>query len=227
MIARLKGNLEEKAKEQTAARVVVDVQGVGYGLHVPETVFHKLPDTGAEVTLQVHTHVREDHITLYGFLSKLEKDVFEILMTASGVGPKLALTIMSALEAGPLLEAVSQGNKALFNGISGVGKKTVEKLFVEIREKSEKRLLLERGGGEMTAGGKRGVSLPSFTATGWVNDLEQALLSLGYKDADVRTTIREVLGSEKAPKDFDSALRNALTFLSGSKNNRPGLRGNA
>src|SRR6476620_4168464 len=99
MIARLKGTVEEKSKE----RVVIDVQGVGYGLHVPETVLHRLPDVGTEITLQVHTHVREDHITLYGFLTKLEKDVFEILMTASGVGPKLALTILSALEAGQLL----------------------------------------------------------------------------------------------------------------------------
>ncbi len=218
MIARLKGILEEKSKE----RVVVDVQGVGYGLHVPESVFLRLPETGADVTMQVHTHVREDHITLYGFLSKLEKDVFEILMTANGVGPKLALTILSSLEAEQILEAVSTGNKMLFNGISGVGKKTTEKLFIEIREKAEKRLLLERGG-EPAPGAKRSNVAASGTQS-WATDLEQALLGLGYRDNDVRVTIREV--ATKNPKDFDSALRAALSFLSsGSKS--ASLRGNA
>lgn len=218
MIARLKGILEEKSKE----RVVVDVQGVGYGLHVPETVFNRLPEVSAEVTMQVHTHVREDHITLYGFLSKLEKDVFEILMTASGVGPKLALTILSSLEAEQILEAVSTGNKMLFNGISGVGKKTTEKLFIEIREKAEKRLTLERGG-EPTSGMKRS-SVSSTSTQSWATDLEQALLGLGYRDNDVRVTIREV--ATKNPQDFDSALRAALSFLSsGSKS--ASLRGNA
>lgn len=220
MIARLKGIVEEKSKE----RVIIDVQGVGYGLHVPETVLHKLPENGAEVVLQVHTHVREDHITLYGFLTKLEKDVFELLMSASGVGPKSALTILSSLDAQQLLEAVCQGNKALFNGISGVGKKTVEKLFVEIREKAEKRLLLERGGGEAPASGKKSSSAIAASAS-WVNDLEQALLGLGYKENDARAALREVTAHDSAHKDFDTALRSALSFLSGSRGT--GLRGNA
>jgi Holliday junction DNA helicase RuvA len=220
MIARLKGTVEEKSKE----RVVVDVQGVGYGVHVPETVFLRLPEQGGEVILQVHTHVREDHITLYGFLTKLEKDVFEILMTASGVGPKLALTILSALDAEALLQAVSQGNKALFNGISGVGKKTVEKLFVEIREKAEKRLLLERGVGGSASPGKKAVGAASAGGS-WVSDLEQALLGLGYKENDVRGAIREVMSYDAAPKDLDTGLRAALGFLSGGKTTP--LRGNA
>jgi len=221
MIARLKGTVEEKSKE----RVVIDVQGVGYGLHVPETVLQRLPESGSEVTLQVHTHVREDHITLYGFLSKLEKDVFELLMTASGVGPKLALTILSNFEAEQLLEAVSQGNKALFNGISGVGKKTVEKLFVEIREKAEKRLLLERGVGESSAVSGKKVAVSSATSISWMSDLEQALLGLGYKEVDVRAALREVTGLDSSSKDFDTALRSALGFLSGNRSNL--LRGNA
>src|SRR6218665_2164252 len=131
MIARLKGLLEEKSKE----RVIVDVQGVGYGLLVPETVLNRMPALGEPVTLQVYTHVREDQLTLFGFSSQLEREVFELLMSASGVGPKLALTVLSHLEAIQILEGVVKGDKALFNGISGVGKKTVEKLFVEIREK--------------------------------------------------------------------------------------------
>lgn len=219
MIARLKGILEEKSKDT----VIVDVQGVGYGVHVPETVFLRLPELGGEVTLQVHTHVREDHITLYGFLSKLEKDVFEILMSASGVGPKLALTILSALEAGQVIEAVSTGNKMLFNGISGVGKKTVEKLFVEIREKCEKRLQQERG--QSVSAAKRGVGPSIAASASWVNDLEAALLGLGYKEADVRAALREVTGHDSAHRDFDTALRSALSYLSGGL--KPNLRGNA
>ena len=219
MIARLKGIVEEKSKE----RVVIDVEGVGYGLHVPETVLNRLPEVGSEVIFQVHTHVREDHITLYGFLSKLEKDVFELLMTASGVGPKLALTILSSLEAGQILEAVSRGNKALFNGISGVGKKTTEKLFVEIREKAEKRLLAEKGEGSPTA--KRSQLPDTSGSAAWINDLEQALLGLGYRENDVRTALREIAGVDSSHKDFDSALRAALSFLSGRTST--GLRGNA
>jgi Holliday junction DNA helicase RuvA len=219
MIARLKGLVEDKGQ----GTVIVDVGGVGYGVHVPETVFLRLPEAGGEVTLQVHTHVREDHITLYGFLSKLEKDTFEILMTASGVGPKLALTILSALEAGQVIEAVSTGNKVLFSGISGVGKKTVEKLFVEIREKCEKRLQQERGGASLA---KRGAASSGIVASAsWVNDLEQALVGLGYKEPDVRAALREVMGHDEAHRDFDTALRNALGFLSGV--HKSGLRGNA
>ena len=219
MIARLKGILEEKGR----GTVVVDVQGVGYGLSVPETVFLRLPEPGGEVTLQVYTHVREDHIALYGFLAKLDKDVFEILLSASGVGPKLALTILSALEAGQVIEAVSQGNKVLFNGISGVGKKTVEKLFVEIREKCEKRLLLERGGGDAGSTQKR-LASSILTGVPWMSDLEQALLGLGYKEPDVRLAIRDVTAREQQ-LDFDTALRAALSYLSGGTKN--GLRGNA
>jgi Holliday junction DNA helicase RuvA len=200
----------------------VDVGGVGYGVHVPETVFLRLPETGGEVKLFVHTHVREDHITLYGFLSRLEQDTFEILMSASGVGPKLALTILSSLEAGQLIEAVASGDKTLFNGISGVGKKTVEKLFVEIREKCEKRLQLERGAGALTTA-KRGAV--SAVAGSWVSDLEQALLGLGYKEPDVRAALRDVMSRDSSSRDFDSALRGALSYLSGGL--KPSLRGNA
>ena len=219
MIARLRGIVEEKSKDL----VIVDVQGVGYGLHVPETVLHRLPDLGGEVVLQVHTHVREDHITLYGFLTRLEKDTFEILMTASGVGPKLALSILSALEAQQILEAVSRGSKTLFHGISGVGKKTVEKLFVEIREKSEKRLQLERGASDSAM--LSGKKLASTASVSWMQDLEEALLGLGYRDQDVKAAVRELSGKAIELKDFDAALRAALEFLSGG--GKAGLRGNA
>lgn len=217
MIARLKGILEEKSKD----RIVVDVQGVGYGLLVPETVLLRLPKEGEEVTLQVYTHVREDQLTLFGFSSHLEREVFELLMTASGVGPKLALTILSHLEAVQILEAVVRGDKALFNGISGVGKKTVEKLLIEIREKAEKRLLLEKGSVSKEAGAQKS---PAFNTASWLSDLEGALMGLGYKDQDVKSVVREIAARSEID-GFDSGLRIALQLLSRGKS--AALRGNA
>ncbi|MGZ3694313.1 MAG: Holliday junction branch migration protein RuvA [Bdellovibrionota bacterium] len=218
MIARLRGSLAEKSEE----RVIVDVQGVGYGLFIPSTVFHKLPDLNAEVTLQVHTHVREDHIILYGFLSQIEKDVFEILMSASGVGAKTALAILSAAEAEQILLALSQGNTALLTGISGVGKKTVEKLFIELKEKADKRLLLERG---VTPAKRTAASNATIGKTSWIADLEQALLALGYRDNDVSAIVRDVAGKTAELGGFDAALRYALSNLSRGSNKS--ARGNA
>ena len=221
MIARLKGILEEKSKEQ----VVIDVQGVGYGLLVPDTVLQKMPDLGSEVSVYVYTHVREDQLSLFGFLSQLEKDVFLILLSANGVGPKVALSILSSLEAMQILEGVVQTNRAIFAGITGVGKKTVEKIFVEIREKAEKRLLLERGG-DSGLGSKRksssGAAMPM--ATTWTHDLEQALISLGYRDSDVKSVVREIYTRGSEIQNFDAGLKYALRVLSSGPKN---LRGNA
>ncbi|MGE3261649.1 MAG: Holliday junction branch migration protein RuvA [Bacteriovoracia bacterium] len=218
MIARLRGSLAEKTEE----RLIVDVQGMGYGLFIPSTVFHKLPEVGSDVTLQVHTHVREDHIILYGFLTQLEKDVFEILMSASGVGAKTALAILSSVEADQILAALSQGNTALLSGISGVGKKTVEKLFIELKEKADKRLILEKGG---TPSRKSAGSIPSSGKTSWISDLEQALLGLGYRDSDVSTIVRDVAGKTAELGGFDAALRYALSNL--SRGSTKSARGNA
>lgn len=207
MIARLRGTLEEKSKEQ----VIVDVQGVGYGLLVPEMVLRRLPEIGDPVVLHVYTHVREDQISLFGFLSRLEQDVFEILLSASGVGPKLAISILSGLEAVQVLEGIVHGNKALFSGLSGVGKKTVEKLFVEIREKAEKRLQLERG---ETTEKSRPNSLPQ-NGPAWGEDLQQALLALGYKENDVRVVLKHLYQEQDRFPQFDEALKFALQILSG------------
>jgi Holliday junction DNA helicase RuvA len=170
--------------------------------------------------LQVYTHVREDQLVLFGFLSGLEREVFELLMSASGVGPKVALAILSHLDAIQILEGVSKGDKALFSGISGVGKKTVEKLFVEIREKAEKRLLQERGEAR-----KFSLSRPPVQETSWSFDLEGALLALGYREADVKVVVRETAAREEI-KDFDAGLRYALQLISGGGKPK-GMRGTA
>jgi len=212
MIARLKGILE-KSREG----VVVDVQGVGYALHVPETVLARMPEVGSPVTLHVYTHVREDQISLFGFLSELEKDVFELLLGASGIGPKLALAILSALDAKQALEALATGNKAIFSGISGVGKKTVEKLFLEMSEKAGKRWALERG----SSFAKSKSIEVSEGIIAWAADLEQALLALGYRDSDVQQAIRDTMRMDYS--SFEPALKHALQLMSSSKS--PGMRG--
>lgn len=233
MISRLKGTVEEKTKE----RVVVDVAGVGYGLLVPETVLLRLPSIGGEVTLQVYTHVREDQLALFGFLTHLERDVFEILLSASGVGPKLAVGVLSALEAKQVLEAVAQNNKAVLTSIPGIGKKTVEKILIEIREKCEKRLMLERSGCADISGitigavGKKSSSVKDAgaiaSAQSWAPDLEPALLALGYRDADVRLVVREILTRTEEMPSFEEAIKFALQCLSAGKSGTKQLRGNA
>lgn len=216
MIARLTGILE-KSKDS----VILDVGGVGYDLHVPETVMARLPENGSTVTMQIYTHVREDQISLFGFLQPIEKDVFKILLGASGIGPKSALSILSSLDAVQILEGVSRGDRALFSGISGVGKKTVEKLFLEIKEKSEKRLLLERGSSDPTNKKK---SELSTEANIWVRDLEQALLALGYKENEAKLVVRETLKMHPSFDTFETALKYALKLHSGLSNNKP-MRG--
>jgi holliday junction DNA helicase RuvA len=213
MIARLRGRIEDKGE----GRLILMAGGVGYGLAVPELVLQRLPASGEEATLEVYTHVREDQISLFGFSQKIEKDAFEILLSANGVGPKLALSILSQIPALDLLEAVVTGDRSRFSGISGVGKKTVEKLLLEIRERCEKRLLMERGTekeGRKTSQTSGGASLNNAQPL-MMKDLTDALLALGYREAEAQAASREALGRETIT--LDDALRFALRWLSGGK----------
>ena len=131
MIGRLEGVLIEKTPEA----VVLDVHGVGYELRVPLSTFFELPDEGKTVRLRVHTHVREDAFLLFGFGTELERGLFRLLLGASGVGPKLALAILSGLSAERLIAALRAGDLAALVGIPGVGKKTAERMVVELRDR--------------------------------------------------------------------------------------------
>lgn len=225
MIARLRGILAEKSKD----RVIVDVQGVGYGLQVPETVLLQIPEEGSEVNLEVYTHVREDALLLFGFAKKIEKDVFEILMSANGVGPKLALTVLSVLTAEQVLEAVVRADKVGLVAIPGIGKKTAERILIEIKEKCEKRLLLERAGSEKLSPHSKKSMLAEFQLQSnfkFMADLEDALRGLGYRDTDFKTAIKEILPQLEEKTDLATALRLALKQLSGGGTNH-GLRGHA
>ncbi len=131
MIAYLRGKLIQK----DPARVIVDVNGVGYEIFVPLTTFTSLPDTGVEVAIDVHTHVREDIIALYGFSTRRERSIFEKLMTISGIGPKLAVTILSGGSVEDLVGAIKRSDLGRLTAIPGVGKKTAERIILELKDK--------------------------------------------------------------------------------------------
>src|SRR5215510_3396140 len=131
MIAHLRGKLAQK----DPSRVIVDVNGVGYEVFVPLTTFSALPETGSDISIDVHTHVREDVIALYGFSSRRERMIFEKLMTISGIGPKLAVSILSGGSVEDLVGAIRRGDLARLTAIPGVGKKTAERIVLELKDK--------------------------------------------------------------------------------------------
>lgn len=199
MIAWLRGRLLEK--EPT--RVVVDVQGVGYDVAVPVSTYYAVGDPGSEITLRVHTHVREDALALYGFLTVLELQVFERLISTSGIGPKLALAVLSGIDAVDLIGAVRRNDVARLTKIPGVGKKTAERMCLELKDKLPKI----EGADAQTP------SAPAADAMR--DDLVSALLNLGYHRTAVDKALDAQLAGDEAPR-FDVVLRAALKELSRS-----------
>ena len=141
MIAHLRGRLLEKHPN----RVIVDVQGVGYEVHVPLSTFYDLAEAGGEISLRVHTHVREDALALYGFATMLELQIFERLISVSGIGPKLALAVLSGIEPEELVAAVRHGDVVRLTGIPGVGKKTAERIGLELKDRLPALLPADEG----------------------------------------------------------------------------------
>src|SRR5262249_53785879 len=131
VIAHLRGKLARK----TPARIVVDVNGVGYEVFVPTTTFTALPESGSEVSIDIHTHVREDVIALYGFSTPRERSIFEKLMSISGIGPKLAVTILSGGSVEDLVGSIKRSDLARLTAIPGVGRKTAERIILELKDK--------------------------------------------------------------------------------------------
>ena len=131
MIAHISGKLIQKQPNS----VIIDVGGVGYELNVPLSTFYDLGETGANVSLRVHTHVREDALQLFGFRTEAEKKLFLLLNSVSGIGPKLAITVLSGLSAEDLIQAIRAGNLTRLTAIPGVGKKTAERMLVELKDK--------------------------------------------------------------------------------------------
>ena len=195
MIAQLRGTLGDKRPNQ----VLVDVGGVGYLVHIPLSTFYALGDLHSNVTLLIHTQVREDAISLYGFLSAREKHLFELLISASGVGPVLALKILSGMSVDDLVPAVRSGDLARLTRIPGVGRKTAERMIVELRDKLAAM--------EIPEDARKPVA-----TTGTSGDVVSALLNLGYDQHAAEQAV-ERAGKNGASESFETLLRGALQQL--------------
>ena len=197
MIARLAGTLAEK----TPGRIIVDVQGVGYDVQVPLSTFYVLGDPGATIALRVHTHVRVDIIALYGFATGLEQDLFERLISISGIGPKLALAVLSGMESPDLVRAIKAQDVARLTSIPGVGKKTAERIGLELKDR------LPQGLQAAADAAKPAAPEDQLRA-----DLLSALLNLGYQRVAAEKAVEKVLKDAAEPR-FDEALRAVLRAL--------------
>lgn len=199
MIGQLRGRLAEKRPNQ----VLVDVGGVGYLVQVPLSSYAALGELHTEVTLLVHTHVREDALALYGFVSSREKHLFEMLLSASGVGPTLALKILSGMSVEELIPAIRHSDLARLTKIPGVGRKTAERMVVELKDKLEVVALEAE---------KPAAASPA----GIESDVISALINLGY-DARAAEAAVEDAGHEPGASNFEKLLRAALQSLSAPK----------
>jgi len=198
MIALLTGKIASKSPDS----VILDVNGVGYRVQIPFSTFFALPEDGATLTLNIHTNVKEDAIHLYGFLTPQEKLFFQLLITVSGVGPKLAKDILSNIQPNELSAALCRGDIVRLSAIPGIGKKTSERLVLELKEKVIKLGL----GGESS----RDATL-SKQDRSVRDDVASALINLGYKEALVTKTLSEFETDADVP--METVLRLALKRL--------------
>ena len=190
MIARLHGRIAEKHPH----RVTVDVHGVGYDLHIPLSTFYGLGEPGSEAVFRVHTHVRQDTLALFGFATALELQVFERLIAVSGIGPRLALAVLSGIEPVELVRAVGRGDVRRLTGIPGIGKKTAERMGLELRDRLPAVL---EAGPESEAG-------PGVARS----DLVSALVNLGYGLPSAERAVDAALGA--GDDGFEPVLKRAL-----------------
>src|ERR1041385_8859677 len=194
MIAHLRGKLISRRPNQA----VIETAGVGYDVSISVPTFSELPGAGAEVSLHIHTHVREDQIALYGFLRTEEKQLFEKLITVSGIGPKLAITILSGMAADEMTGAIRGNDVARLTRIPGIGKKTAERMVLELRDK------LPKGEAEVAAA-------PVMNPV--EEDVLSALVNLGYQRPMAEKALM-VAAKNGANKSFEVMFRETLTVLS-------------
>lgn len=197
MIAFLRGRVIDKQPN----RLIVDVQGVGYDVHVPLSTFYEAGDAGADITLRVHTHVREDALQLYGFLTVLEQQVFERLIGISGIGPRLAIAVLSGIDPRELVAAVQRGDVARLTAIPGIGKKTAERIVLELKDRLK----------QLDTGAVAGATAAA-PADRVRDDLVSALVNLGYHRPQAEKSVESALSSDPQ-LPFDQALRRVLKDL--------------
>ena len=194
MIALLEGKLAEKKPE----RVVLDVQGVGYELHVPLSTFLELPDEGKTVRLRVHTHVREDALQLFGFWSEAERLGFRLLIGISGVGPRLAVSILSGVPVERFVQSIRDGDLAALRSIPGVGPKTAQRILVELRDKLD---AFESVGAPPLGDGVEAATV-------------SALVNLGYSRGEAEKVVRSALEQLPEAPELETLVREALRVAS-------------
>ena len=197
MIALLTGKVAFKSP----AFIIMDVNGVGYRVQIPFSTYYDLPDEGGTVSLNIYTHVKEDSISLFGFRTPAEKNFFQLLISVSGIGPKMGKDILSNIQVADLGQAIVRGDLARLSAIPGIGRKTAERLVLELKEKVL----------------KLDVSLPTVAGSvsplslGLKDDVSSALVNLGYKEAVVNNALAEM----KIPPDasMETVLKQALKLL--------------
>jgi Holliday junction DNA helicase RuvA len=210
MIARLSGTLVERTLEGA----VVEAAGVGYDVRLPLSAFPRLPEVGQRVTLHIHTHVREDAIQLYGFPDREAKAVFELLIGVSGIGPRLAITLLSGLSADELVSAIAAGRVERLRAVPGIGKKIADRLVVELRDKVQKLGAGVRAGRGDVALAVGGPEWGRADAGSVEADLLSALVNLGYTRPAAEKAIARVRGKQGGTAPLADLLRETLKVLS-------------
>ncbi len=216
MIGQLRGRLAEKRPNQ----VLVDVGGVGYLVQVPLSTYAALGELHTEVILLIHTHVREDALALYGFVSAREKHFFEMLLSASGVGPTLALKILSGMSVEELVPAIRGSDLARLTRIPGVGRKTAERMVVELKDKLEAVAVESEKPAPSSPAGIEADVVSALVNLGYPAGIEadvvSALVNLGYDGRAAETAVAEAK-REAGTGNFEKLLRGALQSLSAPK----------
>ncbi|MBT8407264.1 MAG: Holliday junction branch migration protein RuvA [Deltaproteobacteria bacterium] len=199
MIAHIQGGLNFKSPEY----LIIDVDGIGYEVQVPLTTFYDLPEVGSTVALHIHTHVREDALQLYGFQSREEKQLFVRLMSVAGIGPRLAVNILSGITPVELAETLLQGDLARLISIPGVGRKTAERMMVELRDKVSTFVL------------SQDVAIPAKQTAdeAMIEDALSALVNLGYKKGVAKRAIDEAQQRLQEEATLEILLKESLRSL--------------
>ena len=202
MIALISGKIVYKG----ISHVIVDVQGVGYRIFIPLTTFYELPEAGQIITLHVHTNVKQDAINLFGFYTVQERDLFQLMISVSGIGPKMSMNILSGISAQELLRAISSGNVGKLINIPGVGKKMAERLILELKEKVIKKMMVE----EIPAADDQHQAGEII-----IEDALSALVNLGYKSNVAKDALDKVLRASEEELGMDQLLKKTLKILAG------------
>ena len=196
MIAHISGTLAQKVPGE----IIVDVNGIGYQVFIPLNVFYRLPEIGARIALQIHTHVREDALQLFGFQDAAEKQIFLLLTAVSGIGPRLALNILSGIASEDLARALKESDQVRLVAIPGVGKKLAERMIVELKDKL------------MTFSSDSAASKSSYGDSQLMQDAVSALVNLGYRKTEAEDNVRTVL--KRGQSSLEEVLKEALRRMS-------------